>query len=43
MAWDEWEQLKTEAAGRQSTQMQLNRVPDDEGAGRRRPSTATSR
>ncbi|MFH8731233.1 MULTISPECIES: hypothetical protein [unclassified Streptomyces] len=33
MAWDEWEQLKTEAAGRQSTQMQLNRVPDDEGGG----------
>ncbi|MFF6867356.1 hypothetical protein ACIGG5_16675 [Streptomyces sp. NPDC085463] len=32
MAWDEWEQLKTEAADKQSTGMQLNRVPD-EGSG----------
>ncbi|MFJ7127401.1 hypothetical protein [Streptomyces sp. NPDC098101] len=29
MAWDEWEQLKTEAADKQSTGMQLNRVPDE--------------
>ncbi|MEV4917162.1 hypothetical protein AB0K47_10175 [Streptomyces tirandamycinicus] len=33
MAWDEWEQLKTQAAGRQSDQMQLNRVPDEGGGG----------
>ncbi|MFI0238921.1 hypothetical protein [Streptomyces sp. NPDC016845] len=26
MAWDEWEQLKTDAAERQSTQMRLNQV-----------------
>ncbi|MER5850396.1 hypothetical protein ABT126_25960 [Streptomyces sp. NPDC002012] len=26
MAWDEWEQLKSEAAERHSTQMQLNQV-----------------
>ncbi|MCX4642798.1 MULTISPECIES: hypothetical protein [unclassified Streptomyces] len=38
MAWDEWEQLKTEAAGRQSTHMQLNRLPDDEGGGNATPS-----
>ncbi|MFI2291369.1 hypothetical protein [Streptomyces niveus] len=31
MAWDEWDQLKTEAAGRQAASMQLNRVPDDPG------------
>lgn len=44
MAWDEWEQLKTEAAGRQSTHMQLNRLPDDEGGGNATPpSTETSR
>ncbi|MEU9606047.1 hypothetical protein [Streptomyces sp. NPDC048057] len=34
MAWDEWEQLKSDAADRQSTQMQLNRVPDDPGDGK---------
>ncbi|MEU2164622.1 hypothetical protein QRN89_25595 [Streptomyces chengbuensis] len=33
MSWDEWEQLKTQAAGRQSDQMQLNRVPDEGGGG----------
>ncbi|MFV0133313.1 hypothetical protein ACLGIH_08755 [Streptomyces sp. HMX87] len=27
MAWDEWEQLKARAAGRQPTQMQVNRAP----------------
>ncbi|MET7622045.1 hypothetical protein [Streptomyces sp. NPDC005408] len=32
MAWDEWEQLKTEAAEKHSAAMQLNRVPDDPGA-----------
>ncbi|MZD03532.1 hypothetical protein GTW43_00315 [Streptomyces sp. SID5785] len=26
MAWDEWQQLKADAAGRQSTRMQLNHV-----------------
>ncbi|MDX2761160.1 hypothetical protein [Streptomyces europaeiscabiei] len=31
MAWDEWEQLKTEAAERQSTHMQLNQA--DGGGG----------
>ncbi|MFJ8021187.1 hypothetical protein [Streptomyces sp. NPDC096311] len=31
MAWDEWEQLKTAAAGRHSAQMQLNHVPMDPG------------
>jgi hypothetical protein len=31
MAWDEWEQLKTAAAGRDSAQMQLNHVPMDPG------------
>ncbi|MER5849820.1 hypothetical protein ABT126_22925 [Streptomyces sp. NPDC002012] len=32
MAWDEWEQLKTDAATR-STQMQLNQYPADSGGG----------
>ncbi|WP_228978078.1 hypothetical protein [Streptomyces sp. DH12] len=32
MAWDEWEQLKNEAAGKTSTAMQLNRVPDEPGS-----------
>ncbi|GAA2655954.1 hypothetical protein [Streptomyces vastus] len=32
MAWDEWEQLKTAAAERQSAQMQLNQMPADQGA-----------
>ncbi|WP_416977142.1 hypothetical protein [Streptomyces sp. T028] len=31
MAWDEWEQLKTEAAQRPTTQMQLNQYPADQG------------
>ncbi|MFD6325975.1 hypothetical protein ACFWOL_24620 [Streptomyces sp. NPDC058442] len=30
MAWDEWEQLKTAAAERQSAQMQLDQVPADQ-------------
>ncbi|MFP1627866.1 hypothetical protein ACLB9X_22455 [Streptomyces sp. 5K101] len=33
MAWDEWEQLKTEAAERHSTQMQLNQYPAEQGGG----------
>lgn len=34
MAWDEWEQLKSEAAERHSTQMQLNQAdPGDGGRG----------
>ncbi|MFF4233774.1 hypothetical protein [Streptomyces sp. NPDC001820] len=33
MAWEEWEQRKADAAGRQSTQMQLNQVPADGGGG----------
>ncbi|MEV4334218.1 hypothetical protein AB0K02_27435 [Streptomyces sp. NPDC049597] len=32
MAWDEWEQIKTEATERQSAQMQLNRVGQGSGA-----------
>jgi hypothetical protein len=31
MAWDEWEQLKSDAAQRGSTQMQLNQLPADQG------------
>ncbi|WP_112469549.1 hypothetical protein [Streptomyces triticisoli] len=31
MAWDEWEQLKAQAAERRSTQMQLNQVDDGGG------------
>ncbi|MDQ0959771.1 hypothetical protein QFZ66_003649 [Streptomyces sp. B4I13] len=31
MAWDEWEQLKSAAAERHGTQMQLNHVPLDPG------------
>lgn len=31
MAWDEWEQLKAQAADRHSTQMQLNQYPADHG------------
>ncbi|MGW5214659.1 hypothetical protein ACWEQO_26605 [Streptomyces sp. NPDC004051] len=31
MAWEEWEQLKTAAAERQSAQTQLNQVPVDPG------------
>ncbi|MCC9739110.1 hypothetical protein [Streptomyces sp. MNU89] len=37
MAWDEWEQLKASAAQRQSAQMQLNRLPDED-----RPNTGTA-
>lgn len=33
MAWDEWEQLKSQAAERQSTQMQLNQVEPGAGGG----------
>ncbi|WP_156726823.1 amino acid ABC transporter permease [Streptomyces apocyni] len=33
MAWDEWEQLKAQAAERQATQMQLNQRPADPGGG----------
>lgn len=33
MAWDEWEQLKAEAAERRSAQMQLNQYPADAGGG----------
>ncbi|MER5227486.1 hypothetical protein [Streptomyces flaveus] len=33
MAWEEWEQLKADAAQRQSTQMQLNQLPADGGGG----------
>lgn len=32
MAWDEWEQLKAEAAQKQSTHMQLNQLPADGGS-----------
>ncbi|MFE9664425.1 hypothetical protein [Streptomyces sp. NPDC005955] len=31
MAWDEWEELKTQAAQRHSTQMQLNQYPAESG------------
>ncbi|MFI6696732.1 hypothetical protein ACIBLA_34295 [Streptomyces sp. NPDC050433] len=30
MAWDEWDQLKASAADNQQTQMQLNRLPDED-------------
>jgi hypothetical protein len=33
MAWDEWEQLKAESAGRSSTHMQLNQLAADGGEG----------
>ncbi|MGW4436098.1 hypothetical protein ACWELO_10100 [Streptomyces sp. NPDC004596] len=33
MAWDEWEQLKAQAAGRGQTHMRLNHVPPDGGGG----------
>ncbi|MFD9882012.1 hypothetical protein ACFWZT_11160 [Streptomyces alboflavus] len=39
MAWEEWEQLKAQAAERQSTQMQLNQVEPGMGGG---PGTAPS-
>ncbi|MEU9579976.1 hypothetical protein [Streptomyces chilikensis] len=41
MAWDEWEQLKSEAAERSSGGMQLNRLPDDMGGGSGRPPSST--
>ncbi|MER6104184.1 hypothetical protein ABT115_18105 [Streptomyces sp. NPDC001832] len=40
MAWDEWEQLKTDAVARGSTQMQLNQYPADQGGGA--PASAAS-
>ncbi|MFJ4522387.1 hypothetical protein ACIP4Y_15790 [Streptomyces sp. NPDC088810] len=33
MSWDEWEQLKADAAARGSTGMQLNHVPSEPGGG----------
>ena len=33
MAWDEWEQLKTQAAQHHSTNMELNQLPADPGGG----------
>ncbi|MEU3949619.1 hypothetical protein [Streptomyces sp. NPDC029526] len=33
MAWDEWEQLKAQAAERQPSRMQLNQYPADTGTG----------
>ncbi|BCM68836.1 hypothetical protein EASAB2608_04170 [Streptomyces sp. EAS-AB2608] len=33
MSWDEWEQLKSDAAARGSARMQLNHVPMDRGGG----------
>ncbi|MFJ1821972.1 MULTISPECIES: hypothetical protein [unclassified Streptomyces] len=33
MAWDEWEQLKSDAAARGSARMQLNQYPADQGGG----------
>ncbi|MFI8829010.1 hypothetical protein [Streptomyces sp. NPDC053431] len=33
MPWDEWEQLKTEAAQRQSTSMRLNQLAPEPGGG----------
>lgn len=33
MAWDEWEQLKSEAAERGSTRMRLNQLAPDGGGG----------
>ncbi|WP_432247890.1 hypothetical protein ACRAR1_08565 [Streptomyces sanyensis] len=32
MAWDEWEQVKSDAAGRQSARMRLNRLDGGPGA-----------
>ncbi|MER5717734.1 hypothetical protein [Streptomyces sp. NPDC002132] len=31
MAWDEWEQLKADSTEQQSTRMQLNQYPADQG------------
>ncbi|MDX3687147.1 hypothetical protein ACH4NC_02900 [Streptomyces sp. NPDC017201] len=33
MAWDEWEQLKSEAAEKSSARMQLNQLPPEAGGG----------
>ncbi|MFG3112576.1 hypothetical protein [Streptomyces tendae] len=33
MAWDEWEQLKSDAAERQLAHMQLNQLPAESGGG----------
>ena len=33
MAWEEWDQLKAQAADRHSTRMQLNQYPADQGGG----------
>ncbi|MCF6523391.1 hypothetical protein [Streptomyces sp. JJ36] len=33
MAWEEWEQIKAEAAAKQSTHMQLNQAPAEGGGG----------
>ncbi|MFE7748071.1 hypothetical protein [Streptomyces sp. NPDC057428] len=33
MAWDEWEQLKAEAAEKSSARMQLNQLPPEAGGG----------
>ncbi|WP_432064081.1 hypothetical protein [Streptomyces sp. C10-9-1] len=33
MAWDEWDRLKGRAAERQSAEMQLNRLPPEDGGG----------
>lgn len=33
MTWDEWEQLKSEAAHRNSARMRLNQLPPEAGGG----------
>ncbi|MEW2284762.1 hypothetical protein [Streptomyces sp. NPDC047841] len=33
MAWEEWDQLKAQAAARHSTRMQLNQYPAGQGGG----------
>ncbi|WP_175412781.1 hypothetical protein [Streptomyces sp. TRM64462] len=33
MAWDEWEQLKSEAAEKNATAMRLNQLPPEHGGG----------
>ncbi|MFF3943056.1 hypothetical protein [Streptomyces phaeofaciens] len=37
MAWDEWEQLKAQAAEQHATGMQLNQYPADGGGGQATP------
>lgn len=39
MAWDEWEQLKSEAAEKSSARMQLNQLPPEAGEDHRRRAT----